>query len=97
MSKKEIWLENRPNRNVASIDALKEQGIEVGDDEFVEKLENELDIELTLNKLPKQQKRALRLKLEGYNPKEIAEQMGISVENAWQLQSRAIKKCQELK
>jgi len=79
MSKKEIWLENRPNRNVASIDDLKEKGIEVSDnDEFIESIEDEIDIELTLNKLPKQQKRALQLKLEGYNQQEIADMMGIN-------------------
>jgi RNA polymerase sigma factor (sigma-70 family) len=82
--KKEIWLENRPNRNVASIDQTKEDGYEIDDNgEFAENLENEIDAELALSRLPKQQKRAAQLKLEGYNVQEIADKMGLSAKSVY--------------
>lgn len=80
--KKEVWLENRPNRNVKSIEQATEEGHEVGDNgKFVDQLEDELEVDLFIQKLTPKQQIVVRMLYEGYNQAEIAQKLGTSHQN----------------
>lgn len=59
-------------RHLKPFENIGDKGIQV------ENINNKIDIELAINKLPKQQKRVAELVLEGYHLNEIAKKMGLS-------------------
>lgn len=92
----------RPNRNLVSLDRLKES--EDKEESFlyskavsdknksVKELFVWLDVEIITRNLPTKEKMAIKLKAEGYNRQEIAEQMKIKSNAVKQLVYRAYKK-----
>ena len=49
----------------------------------VRDLQSDIQTEQLLNQLPRQQRRVIKLRMEGYNFKEIALQCGISIQTAY--------------
>ena len=77
--KQPTWLENRPNRNVASLESFGENGYEVGDNgSFVKELDNQLDVDLFLDRLTGRQKQIITLLYKGFMVKEIANKLKIT-------------------
>jgi len=77
--KQPIWLENRPNRNVKSLDQSSEDGFEIGDGgKFASELEKEIEVDIFINSLTKTQQRVVRMLYEGYKQVEIARELGIT-------------------
>jgi DNA-binding NarL/FixJ family response regulator len=77
-NKQPIWLENRPNRNVKSLDQSANDGFEVGDNgRFVDELEDQIDADLFIDRLTGRQKEVAKMLYEGYKQVEISHKLGI--------------------
>jgi len=77
--KQPIWLENRPNRNVKSLNQSEEDGFDVGDGgKFARELEDQIDLDIFLSKLTPKQKKITTLLLDGYKQKEVANKLCVS-------------------
>ena len=80
MQRELFWKEQNkykyPNRGVVSLDRIKECG---DDGKFVDDLNDKIDTDLMLNKLTPRQREVIQLRMDGYTYKEIAKELGISV------------------
>jgi DNA-binding NarL/FixJ family response regulator len=77
--KQPIWLENRPNRNVKSLDQSLEDGYEIGDGgSFVSELEEQIDADLFIQRLTGRQQQVAKMLYEGYKQVEIAQKLGVN-------------------
>lgn len=78
--KQPIWLENRPNRNVASLDSLSEDGYEIGDKgQSARDIETEIEIDLFIKRLTPKQQVVVRMLYEGYNVDYIAKKQKVGI------------------
>lgn len=78
-NKQPIWLENRPNRNVKSLDQSANDGFEVGDGgSFADQLDKEIEVDLFIQRLTPKQQKVVRMLYEGYKQAEIATKLGVS-------------------
>ena len=66
-------------RGLLSIDQLKEEENEPGDDwEFVDKLEDQIDLSFELERMTPKQREVAEMFLEGYKETEIAQHLNVS-------------------
>jgi DNA-binding NarL/FixJ family response regulator len=71
--KQPIWLENRPNRNVASLDDY-----EVGDNgKNARDIEAQIEVDLFIKQLTPKQQVVVRMLYEGYNVDYIAKKQKV--------------------
>jgi|GEM_PF-5517231 DNA-binding NarL/FixJ family response regulator len=77
--KQPIWLENRPNRNVKSLDQSSEDGFDVGDGgKFVSELEQHIDNDLFLKQLTGKQALIAQMLFNGFKQVEISKKLGVT-------------------
>jgi len=61
-----------------SLEELKEEGIEIGDEgKAVREIEESIDLHYAIKRLPIQEQKIVKLKLAGYNQKEISDRLSV--------------------